>query len=54
MSDLVEGDIDLDFLLQFRDDVAFEGGVTHKDSKDQISVRPWHEVLDWDKRCGDL
>ena len=54
-SDLINGDIDLDFLIQFRDDIdecdqCDFGGLNHKDPRDQISVKPWHYTVDWNKR----
>ena len=52
MSDLEEGNFQLDYLLQFKDDFnpdRFPGDIpTFKDPNDRISVRPWHAVMDDD------
>ena len=57
-SDLINGDIDLNFLIQFRDDMVDPNdsvfGKHFKNPDDQISVRPWHETVDWYKREQDL
>ena len=59
LSDLSSASIELDYLLQFREDAKEDphdatGGIRHNDPKEWISVKPWHDAVDWAKRETDL